>query len=165
MKIEDITEVLIREGIREAKFLEDKLSIVARSVGNCIDKIPEGILYEAEVVKALTQIRMENESFLNETDVKNLSKPSRNKNYGNYGVKSITIRDAIGFSLLGLHPDKKFEVHFEGVCPGQMQQVSFRVILYKNDENLKKYILSRTFPYPKVVYLFSVPSKLVKKDN
>ena len=156
----NVSKVLVREGIRKADCLEDKLTAVARAVSKHIDTIPEGILYEVEVAKALEELRKKKPGYLTQSDAMYLSKPAQNNCYERFGVKSFSLRDAIIFGLQELDSTKPIEVRYEGDKQGTMQQFSHRVILYKEDEKLKQYIRSRASLYPKVVYTFAVPDGL-----
>jgi hypothetical protein len=161
----NISTVLVNEGIQEADSLDSKLVVVAKSVSEYINMLSESILYELEVVKALESIRQTKNGFLNETDVKNLSKPARNKYYPDYGVKSITLRNAIAYSLKDQHSDNELEIRVVGSPQGSMQQFSSKVLLYKDDQKLKDYICSRTSPSPIVIYNFEIPPEMVGTKN
>ena len=154
----DISKVLVREGIRKAECLDDKLNIVARAVSQHIDTIPEGILYEIEVAKALAELKQRKGRYLSQSNVDNLSKPAVNSFYAQFGIKSLQLGDAIVFGLQDLDPTKPIEVHYTQSKPAEtMQQFGFKVLFYKDEEKLKQYVRSRASLYPKVVYNFAVP--------
>jgi hypothetical protein len=157
----NIADILLEEGLSKAESLGDRLFVVAKSVGRCVDLIPDGILYEVEITRALAELRKKQVGFLTETDVKNLSKPARNHNYQQFGVISISLRDAIAHTLQEMNPTRPFEVRYQSNdLETSYQQFSFRVLFYKEDEKLKQYILSRASIYPKIVYAFAVPDTI-----
>jgi hypothetical protein len=162
----DISKVLVREGIIKADCLDDKLTAVARAVSQHIDTIPEGILYEIEVARALGELYKKGQGSLRQSDADCLAKPAKNNYYGQFGVKSLSLRDAIVAVLQELDPTKPVEVRYEESKPqGTMQQYSFKVVLYKDDEKLRQYIRSRASLYPKVVYTFAVPEGIATVRN
>jgi len=156
----DIQKSLVREGIEKAGCLDDKLSIVARAVSRSIDATPEGILYEIEVLRALEQLRSSGVGHLRESDPLYLAKPSENRYYTQFGVKTAKLKDAIIFAMQEADPQKQIEVRYEGDRQGTTQQFCFKIIMYRDDEKLRQYIQSRTSLYPKVVYNFAVPDGL-----
>ncbi|GEM_PF-3722892 len=161
----DIQESLVREGIEKADCLDDKLSIVAKAVSRSIDASAEGILYEIEVLRALKQLRSLRVGHLNETDPIYLAKPSKNRYYTQFGVKTIGLKDAIIFAMQEADIKKQVEVCYEGDKKRKNQQFCFKIIMYKDYEKLRQYIRSRTSSYRKIVYTFAVPDELATVRN
>lgn len=158
-----VSDFLIEVGIATANTLDERLSTIAKAVSSYLNAMSEGVIWEIEVVNALNELQEQGFRNLRPSDSGRLSKPPINHFYNTFGVKHLPLRDAL---LLSLQDSQPIEVRYEAKRPAKTpQKFDSRIILYKDDEKLRRYIQSKASLYPKVVYSFDVPDQLVTIRN
>lgn len=161
--MERLGRLLLREGILDAIGTDDKRHIVAKAVSLHLDMLADRMLFEIEVVRALTTLHGAYTNHLNETDLTKLSKPARNPFYEPHGVKTVSLRDAIIRNLQELHSGHTIELRYKMPAASNRakQVVNERILLYKDEGALRRYVRKSTHVLPVVVYGFDVPSALL----
>ncbi len=156
-------DTLIGQRISEARNRDDRFAVVAEAVNQYLNQDPGGILYEAEAARAILRLQQRGTGFLTQSDPEYLPKPKNNPHYTELGIKSRSIRDAILQSISN-QDGSDLLIHFE--AEGQKksrQKFDTRLILYKEEERLRSYVLSRTASSKVVTCTFRVPKQLITR--